>query len=67
MYLVKKTSKSFLYGKPYITLVYNSKIKPYRVLCCVGNNMSTKHIIYYIIPTRRKLRADPEYSSTRQM
>ena len=51
MYLVKKGSKCLFWGKPYITLVYTSKIKPYRVYVVwvkiwAKNTLHTSHNSY---------------------
>ena len=66
MYLVKKkVPNCLLWEKPYITLVYTSKIKPYRVYVVwviMSKKPYTTKFLHVV-----KLRADPEYSSTPQM
>ena len=44
--LGNKSAQVLILGKPYITLVVTSKIKPYHPFGCVSNNMSKKHIYY---------------------
>ena len=55
----KKTLKCLYRGKPHITLVYTSKIMPYRVHVVWVIIWDKKQIIYHIIPTRKKTACKP--------